>query len=47
MMLFKKFMLVGGMPKAVEKYIDNDRNFYLADVEKEIFCHYTGLILIK
>ena len=34
MMLFKQFMLVGGMPKAVEKYIDNDRNFYLADVEK-------------
>ncbi len=34
MMLFKQFILVGGMPKAVEKYIENDRNFYLADVEK-------------
>ncbi len=34
MMMFKQFMLVGGMPKAVEKYIENDRNFYLADVEK-------------
>lgn len=34
MMLFKQFMLVGGMPKVVEKYIDNDRNFILADIEK-------------
>lgn len=34
MMLFKQFMLVGGMPKVVEKYIDNDRNFIIADIEK-------------
>lgn len=34
MMLFKQFMLVGGMPKVLEKYLDNDRNFLLADVEK-------------
>lgn len=34
MMLFKQFMLVGGMPKVVEKYINNDRNFVLADIEK-------------
>lgn len=34
MMLFKQFMLVGGMPKVVEKYLNNDRNFVLADIEK-------------
>ena len=34
MMLFKQYMLVGGMPKAVEKYIENNRSFHLADVEK-------------
>ncbi len=34
MMLFKQFMLVGGMPKVVETYLENDRNFLLADSEK-------------
>lgn len=34
MLLFKQYMLVGGMPKAVEKYIDNNRNFAAADLEK-------------
>lgn len=34
MMLFKQYMLVGGMPKAVEKYIENNRSFHLADAEK-------------
>lgn len=34
MMLFKQYILVGGMPQAVFKYVNNNRNFYLADVEK-------------
>lgn len=34
MLLFKQYMLVGGMPKAVEKYIDNNRSFAAADLEK-------------
>lgn len=34
MMLFKQYVLVGGMPKAVAKYIENNRSFAAADVEK-------------
>ena len=34
MMLFKQYILVGGMPKAIEKYIDNNRSFAAADIEK-------------
>ena len=34
MMLFKQYILVGGMPKVVEKYIVNNRNFAAADMEK-------------
>ena len=34
MLLFKQFMLVGGMPKVVEKYLTGDRNFEAADREK-------------
>ncbi len=34
MMLFKQYILVGGMPKAVAKYLDNNRSFSAADVEK-------------
>ena len=34
MLLFKQYMLVGGMPKAVEKYIDGNRSFVAADKEK-------------
>lgn len=34
MMLFKQYILVGGMPKAVKKYIENNRNFAAADIEK-------------
>lgn len=34
MMLFKQYILVGGMPKAVAKYIDNNRSFAAADIEK-------------
>ncbi len=34
MLLFKQYMLVGGMPKVVSKYIENDKSFISADVEK-------------
>ena len=34
MLLFKQYMLVGGMPKAVEKYLVGNRNFAAADQEK-------------
>ena len=34
MLLFKQYMLVGGMPKAVEKYISGNRSFASADQEK-------------
>ena len=34
MMLFKQYIIVGGMPKAIEKYIDNNRSFAAADIEK-------------
>ena len=34
MLLFKQYMLVGGMPRPVTIYIENDKNFSLADVEK-------------
>ena len=34
MMLFKQYILVGGMPKAIEKYIDNNRSFAAADMKK-------------
>lgn len=34
MLLFKQYMLVGGMPKVIEKYISNNRSFTAADIEK-------------
>ena len=34
MMLFKQYMLVGGMPKPVILYIENEKNFSLVDSEK-------------
>ena len=34
MLLFKQYMLVGGMPKSVAKYIDGNRSFAAADAEK-------------
>ena len=34
MMLFKQYILVGGMPKVIDKYINNNRNFEAADKEK-------------
>ena len=29
MLLFKQYMLIGGMPMPVAKYIENDKNFLL------------------
>ena len=34
MLLFKQYMLVGGMPKVVDTYIENNRSFVKADKEK-------------
>ena len=34
MLLFKQYILVGGMPKSVDKYINNSRSFVEADSEK-------------
>ena len=34
MLLFKQYMLVGGMPKVVHTYIQNNRSFIKADKEK-------------
>lgn len=34
MLLFRQYMIVGGMPKAVSSYIENDRSFEKADMEK-------------
>jgi hypothetical protein len=33
-LLFRQFMIVGGMPKVVEAFIENDRSFAKADAEK-------------
>ena len=42
MLLFKEYMLVGGMPQAVISYIENHKDFDAADVEKrdilELYC---------
>ena len=34
MMLFKKYILVGGMPKVVSEFIESNQNFARADAEK-------------
>ena len=34
MLLFKQYMLVGGMPKAVTLFLENNKDFSSADVEK-------------
>lgn len=34
MLLFRQYMIVGGMPQSVAAYIDGGRSFELADVEK-------------
>lgn len=43
MMLFKQYMLVGGMPMSVAKYLENNRSFAASDVEKrDILTLYTN-----
>lgn len=34
MILFKQYMLIGGMPKVIDVYLTNNRSFVLADKEK-------------
>lgn len=34
MLLFKQYMLVGGMPMPISKYLDNNRSFIASDAEK-------------
>lgn len=34
MLLFKQYMLIGGMPKSVAAYLEHNRSFVAADVEK-------------
>lgn len=34
MLLFRQYMIVGGMPKSISAYIENDRSFEKADIEK-------------
>lgn len=34
MLLFRQYMIVGGMPKSVSAYIENERSFEKADMEK-------------
>ncbi|MDE6166214.1 MAG: AAA family ATPase, partial [Muribaculaceae bacterium] len=34
MLLFRQYMIVGGMPKSVSAYIENDRSFAKSDMEK-------------
>ena len=39
MMLFKQYILVGGMPMSVSKYLESDRSFSAADAEKRDILH--------
>lgn len=34
MLLFRQYMIVGGMPQSVLAYLENDRDFHAADLEK-------------
>ena len=34
MLLFRQYMIVGGMPKSVSAYLENGRDFKMADMEK-------------
>jgi len=34
MLLFRQYMIVGGMPRPLSAYIENDRSFEMADMEK-------------
>lgn len=37
MLLFRQYMIVGGMPKSLSAYLENNRNFEMADMEKGIY----------
>ena len=46
MMLFRQYMIVGGMPQSILAYIGNDRDFRRADMEKrDILEMYTSDIM--
>lgn len=46
MLLFKQYLLVGGMPKAVAEFLNRQKNFGAADVEKrDILALYRGDIM--
>lgn len=46
MLLFKQYLLVGGMPKAVAEFVNRQKNFGAADVEKrDILDLYRGDIM--
>lgn len=46
MLLFKQYLLVGGMPKAVAEFVNRQKNFGAADVEKrDILELYRGDIM--
>ena len=34
MLLFRQYMIVGGMPQSIAAFVENDRNFAMADMEK-------------
>lgn len=34
MLLFRQYMIVGGMPKSVSAYLENGRDFKMSDMEK-------------
>lgn len=37
MLLFRQYMIVGGMPKSLSAYLENNRSFEMADMEKGIY----------
>ena len=46
MLLFKQYLLVGGMPKAVAEFLGRQKNFGAADIEKrDILALYRGDIM--
>lgn len=46
MLLFRQYMIVGGMPKPLDVYIENDRNFAKADrIKRDILALYRSDIM--
>ncbi|MGN1263807.1 MAG: DUF4143 domain-containing protein, partial [Prevotella sp.] len=46
MMLFRQYMIVGGMPQSILAYMENDRDFRLSDMEKrDILAMYRNDIM--